>query len=119
MVRIDMQQYCCILGDMSVQFDPQLSIVFSALGDPTRLLILDELRKRDEQTLFELCARLFDRHSVSISRQGITRHLNTLEQAELISTAWRGRTKIHSIQAASKTEMINHWVELYSLGDTK
>ncbi len=104
---------------MSVQFDPQLSIIFSALGDTTRLLILDELRKRDDQTLFELCARLFDKHSITISRQGITRHLSTLEQAGLITTAWRGRTKIHTLAAASILDAINPWVELYSEGETK
>ncbi|WP_298853980.1 helix-turn-helix domain-containing protein [uncultured Ruegeria sp.] len=104
---------------MSVQFDPQISILFNALGDTTRLLILDELRKRDEQTLFELCARLFEEHSVTISRQGITRHLNTLEQAGLITTAWRGRTKIHTRVAAPIADAINPWVELFSKGDAK
>ncbi len=38
---------------MSVQFDQQLSILFNALGDTTRLLILEELRKRHDQTLFD------------------------------------------------------------------
>ena len=104
---------------MSNQYDPHLSILFSALGDETRLLILDELRKRDDQTLFELCARLFGEHSVTISRQGITRHLNTLEQAGLITTAWRGRTKIHSLKAVPIADAINPWVELFSQGDTK
>ena len=104
---------------MSVQFNPQLSSLFHALGDTTRLLILDELRKRDEQTLFELCARLFDEHSVTISRQGITRHLNTLEEAGLIATAWRGRTKIHSLVTAPIATAINPWVELFSQGDAK
>ncbi|WP_170561376.1 ArsR/SmtB family transcription factor [Ruegeria atlantica] len=104
---------------MSVQFDPQLSILFSALGDTTRLLILDELRKRDDQTLFELCARLFEEHSITLSRQGITRHLITLEQAGLITTAWRGRTKIHSLAAAPIVNAINPWVELFSQGDMK
>ena len=103
---------------MSVQFDSQLSKLFNALGDTTRLLILDELRKRDAQTLFELCARLFDEHSITISRQGITRHLNTLEEAGLIATAWRGRTKIHTLVAAPISEAINPWVALYSQGDT-
>ncbi len=103
---------------MSIQFDPQLSILFNALGDTTRLLVLDELRKRDEQTLFELCARLLEEHSVTISRQGITRHLNTLEQAGLITTAWRGRTKIHTLVAAPIANAINPWVELFSQVDS-
>lgn len=102
---------------MSVQFDPHLSTLFSALGDTTRLLVLEELRKRDGQSLFELCARLLEEHSVTISRQGITRHLNTLEQAGLITTARQGRTKIHTLMAAPIADAINPWVELYSQGD--
>jgi DNA-binding transcriptional ArsR family regulator len=77
-------------------------------------LILDELRKRDDQTHFELCARLFEEHSATISRQGITRHLNKLEQAGLITTARRERTKIHSLAEAPIADAITPWVELYS-----
>jgi len=106
------------LCGMSVHFDPQLSTLFSALGDTTRLLILDELRKREHQTLFEICARLFEEHSITISRQGITRHLNTLEQAGLITTTWRGRTKIHTLLSAPISDAINPWVELYSQGNS-
>ena len=32
--------------------------VYKALADQTRRLLLDELLDRDEQNLFELCARL-------------------------------------------------------------
>lgn len=104
---------------MGIPFDPHLSKVFSALGDDTRLLILDELRKRNNQTLFELCARLFEEHAVTLTRQAITRHLNTMEQAELIKTAWRGRTKVHSFAAASLTDAINPWLQPFIEGDTK
>lgn len=101
---------------MGIPFDPKLSKVFRALGDDTRLLILDELRKRNDQTLFELCARLFEVHAVTLSRQGITRHLNTLEQAGLIETVWRGRTKLHSLTAVSLTEAIHPWLEPFIEG---
>ncbi|MEM9024574.1 MAG: helix-turn-helix domain-containing protein, partial [Bacteroidota bacterium] len=97
-------------------FEPQLSTVFRALGDETRLLILDELRKRNNQTLFELCARLLEVHNVTLTRQAITRHLNTLEQADLIQTAWRGRTKVHSIRIQLITETINPWLEPFAEG---
>ncbi len=96
---------------MGVPFDPNLSNLFRALGDDTRLLILDQLRKRNNQSLFELCARLFEEHSVTLTRQAITRHLNTLEEAGLISTAWRGRTKVHSLTAASLKDTINPWLQ--------
>ena len=102
---------------MGIPFDPKLAKVFRALGDDTRLLILDELRKRNDQTLFELCARLIEEHQITFSRQAITRHLNTLEQAELIQTAWHGRTKVHSLPAASLTDTINPWLAPFSEGD--
>ena len=44
-------------------------LVFRALADPTRRLMLDELTERNEQTLYELTARLIMRHEVGISRQ--------------------------------------------------
>ncbi|MEM7740533.1 MAG: winged helix-turn-helix domain-containing protein [Pseudomonadota bacterium] len=101
---------------MGIPFDPNLSKLFRALGDDTRLLVLDELRKRNDQSLFELCARLFEEHGVSLSRQAITRHLNTLEQADLIKTAWRGRVKVHSLTAASFKDTINPWLEPFYRG---
>lgn len=104
---------------MGIPFDPHLSKVFRALGDDTRLLIVDELRKRNDQTLFELCARLFEEHGITLTRQAITRHLNTLEQADLIQTAWRGRTKVHTFTASMLTDAINPWLELYYEGGTE
>ena len=104
---------------MGVPFDPNLSKLFRALGDDTRLLILDQLRKRNNQSLFELCARLFEEQSVTISRQAITRHLNTLEEAGLISTAWRGRTKVHSLTAASLKDTISPWLAPFYKGSAK
>ena len=104
---------------MGVPFDPNLSKLFRALGDDTRLIILDELRKRNDQTLFELCARLFEEHSVTLTRQAVTRHLNTLEEAELIRTAWRGRTKVHSLTAGSFKDTISPWIRPFFEGQDK
>ncbi|MEZ5997147.1 MAG: helix-turn-helix transcriptional regulator [Hyphomonas sp.] len=104
---------------MGIPLDPNLSKLFRALGDDTRLLILDELRKRNDQTLFELCARLFDQYDVTLTRQAITRHLNTLEEAGLICTAWSGRTKVHSLTAHAMTDTITPWLEPFFPGDTK
>ena len=103
-------------GWMGIPFDPKLSRVFRALGDETRLLILDELRKRNDQTLFELCGRLFEEYAISLSRQGITRHLNTLERAGLISTTWKGRTKVHSFSADVLTTTLHPWLKPFYEG---
>ena len=101
---------------MAVPFDPNLSTLFRALGDDTRLLILDQLRKRDNQSLFELCARLIEEYDITMSRQAITRHLNTLEEAGLIATAWEGRIKVHSLTANSFEDTITPWLEPFYEG---
>jgi DNA-binding transcriptional ArsR family regulator len=60
--------------------------VFRALADPTRREILDELRERDDQTLFELCVRLATKHGLGSTRQAVSQHLDVLEDAGLVST---------------------------------
>jgi len=102
---------------MGIPLDPELSKLFRALGDDTRLLVLYELRKRDDQSLFELCARLFEVHHVTLTRQAITRHLNTLEEAGLIRATWQGRTKVHSLTAGSLEETISPWLEPFCKGN--
>ena len=104
---------------MGHSFDPQLSTLFRALGDDTRLLILEQLKARDDQTLFELYGRLFEQHGLGLSRQAVTRHLNTLEDAGLIRTAWRGRTKVHSLTAeVSFKDTISPWIQPFLKGDS-
>jgi DNA-binding transcriptional ArsR family regulator len=48
-----------------------VSDVFKALADPTRRAILDELVDRDDQTLFEICARLATAHDLTPTRQAV------------------------------------------------
>lgn len=82
---------------------------FRALADPTRRLILDELAERDGQTLFEICARLINRHGVASSRQAISQHLDVLEGAGLIETRRAGRTKLHTLNPAPLETMLDRW----------
>ncbi len=53
--------------------------LFRALADPTRRSLLDELRERGDQSLFQLCTRLAMKHQVTSSRQAVPRHLAVLE----------------------------------------
>ena len=69
-------------------------IVFKAIADSTRRVILDELAERNSQTLYELTARLIMKHNINMSRQGITKHLRILEKAELVTSKRKGRYKI-------------------------
>lgn len=83
--------------------------VFKALADPTRRAILDELTERDEQTLFEICARLATKHGMSSTRQAISQHLDVLETAGLVRTRREGRYKFHRLDATPLREIADRW----------
>ena len=74
--------------------------VFEALSAPARRAILDELHDRDGQTLFELCTRLTTKHSLDLTRQAVSQHLDVLEEARLLSTKRQGRYKFHYLNTA-------------------
>ncbi|MCU1590338.1 MAG: transcriptional regulator, ArsR family [Frankiales bacterium] len=64
--------------------------VFAALADPTRRAILAALAAHGPSTATQLSARL------SITRQGIAKHLTLLAEAALVtSDAGRGRRVLH------------------------
>jgi DNA-binding transcriptional ArsR family regulator len=84
--------------------------VFRALADETRRVILDELTESDGQTLFEICARLAMRHGITSTRQAISQHLGVLEDAGLITTRRRGRTKQHFLDTKPLEEIQQRWL---------
>lgn len=81
--------------------------VFKALADPTRRHLLDRLRERDGQTLTELVAE------VAMARQSVSKHLAILEDAQLISTVWRGREKLHYLNAVPINEIAERWIRSF------
>ncbi len=81
--------------------------VFKALGDPTRRKLLDLLYERNGQTLGELCDRL------DMARQSATQHIGILEAANLVSTVWRGREKLHFINPVPLHEVYERWVRKF------
>lgn len=83
--------------------------VFKALADETRRAILDELVERDDQTLFELCARLAMKHGLTSSRQAVSQHLEVLESAGLVHSEKRGRSKFHMIDTAPLAAVVTRW----------
>jgi DNA-binding transcriptional ArsR family regulator len=84
--------------------------VFRALADPTRRAILDELTERDGQTLFEICARLANKHGLGSTRQAISQHLAVLEEAGLVSTRRQGRYKFHHIDTRPLATAVARWL---------
>jgi len=84
--------------------------VFKALADPTRRTILDELHQRDDQTLFEICSRLANKHGIGLTRQAISQHLAVLEDAHLLSTRKDGRYKLHTINRQPLQQITDRWL---------
>ncbi|MEU3271938.1 metalloregulator ArsR/SmtB family transcription factor [Saccharomonospora sp. NPDC006951] len=84
--------------------------VFKALADPTRRKILDELRERDGQTLFEMCGRLASKYQLSSSRQAISQHFDVLEAAGLVETRRQGRYKFHHLNTAPLESITRRWL---------
>lgn len=84
--------------------------VFEALNAPARRAILDELRDRDGQTLFEICARLTMKHGLNLTRQAISQHLDVLESAGLVSSRREGRYKFHHLNTAPLRAIARRWL---------
>jgi DNA-binding transcriptional ArsR family regulator len=85
------------------------TVLFKALADETRRVILDELVERDGQSLFELCARLTMRHGITSTRQAISQHLAVLEEAGLVTSRKDGRTKLHHVDTTPLREITERW----------
>jgi DNA-binding transcriptional ArsR family regulator len=83
--------------------------VYRALDDETRRLVLDELSARDGQTLFEICTLLTSRHGLGLTRQAISQHLAVLEDAGLVTTEKRGRSKFHYFDGEPLAEISRRW----------
>lgn len=82
-------------------------MVFVALADPSRRLVLDRLRQRNGQTLSELC------DGQSISRQAVTKHLMILEQADLVISERRGRERVHFLNPVPIHAVAMRWLRQF------
>ena len=82
--------------------------VFKALAAPTRRKLLDELFRKDGQTLSQLERRL------PMSRFGVMKHLAVLEEANLVVTRRRGREKLHFLNPVPIRQVYERWVTKYT-----
>lgn len=94
-------------------------VVYRALADPTRRMILDELADRDDQTLFEICARLVTRHGLASTRQAISQHLDVLEAAGLVRVRREGRYKFHALDREPLRHLVDRWLDATPGSDQK
>ena len=83
-------------------------LVFRALADPTRRLLLDRLFERDGRTLTELESQL------EMTRFGVMKHLRVLEDAGLVLTRKRGREKLHFLNPVPIRLIHDRWIDKYT-----
>jgi DNA-binding transcriptional ArsR family regulator len=83
-------------------------LVFKALADPTRRLLLDRLFERDGMTLGELEAEVPE-----LTRFGVMKHLGVLEQAGLVVTRKQGRHKHHYLNPVPIRLVYERWIDKY------
>ena len=75
--------------------DPSPAHVFAALGDPTRLKLVSALSAGGALSIAQLT------QGTAISRQGVTKHLNVLAEAVVVSDVRLGRERLWQLEAAS------------------
>src|SRR6478609_3015386 len=88
---------------MPTDVDDDLSLAFAALADPTRRRILAQLAE-GEATVNELA------EPSDLSQQAISKHLQVLERAHLISRHRSGRTRPCRLEPARLDDAVA-WIE--------
>jgi DNA-binding transcriptional ArsR family regulator/uncharacterized protein YndB with AHSA1/START domain len=98
---------CLSIGETATPMDLADDHVFKALADPSRRRLLDRLNERNGQTLYELCVGL------DIARQSVSKHLAVLEAAGVVHITWRGREKLHFLNAEPINAIADRWMTQY------
>lgn len=83
-----------------------MSRVFRALSDPTRRQILKLLNEKD-MNAGEIAAHF------NMSRPAITKHLDILRNAELVSSEKKGQYVIYSINLTVLQETLNNFISFF------
>ncbi len=83
--------------------------VFKALADESRRSILDRLYLKGGQTLGDL----YGPFAKTMSRQALTKHLQILEQANLITIVWSGREKKHYLNPIPIHAIQDRWIKKF------
>src|SRR3954447_4849646 len=82
-------------------------LLFNALADSTSRAMLDRVHERNGPTLSELC------EGFGMARQSAAQHLEILEAANIVTTARRGREKLHYLTRFPLDEMQGGWIDKY------
>ncbi len=86
-----------------------MDVVFKALADESRRLILDRLYIRNGQTLGEI----YEPFAQVMSRQAIMKHLGILEESNLLTTVWSGREKRHYLNPVPIHAIQDRWIKKF------
>jgi uncharacterized protein YndB with AHSA1/START domain/DNA-binding transcriptional ArsR family regulator len=84
-------------------------LVFRALADPTRRLLLDRLFEHGGQSLGELL-----REVRTMTRFGVMKHLRVLASAGLVVTRKVGRERLHYLNPVPVQLIHDRWVSKYT-----
>ena len=84
-----------------------MDAVFAAVADPTRRLLLERLRAGSGQSIAELGQDL------PMTRQAVTKHLDALRAAGLVTIRHEGRERLHDLDAAP-LEALDAWLRPYA-----
>ena len=90
-----------------------MDAVFRALSDPARRRLLDRMNQRNGLTVTELS------EGMGMTRQSVSKHLDILETAELVTTLRRGREKLHFLNAAPINDIADRWISSYDRARAK
>lgn len=83
---------------------PKLTETFAALGDPTRLAIVERLLDRGPQNAGELG------DVAAVSAPAISRHLKVLRQANLVTRTIEGQRRIYAVRPEA-VQAISAWTK--------
>ena len=92
---------------------PRTAAVFAALGDETRLRLLNRLSAEGPVSITRLT------EGAGVTRQAVTRHLDVLEGAGLARSRWEGRERVWELEARKLQIAQRRLEELSALWDER
>jgi DNA-binding transcriptional ArsR family regulator len=81
--------------------------VFKALANAHRRALLDRLHESNGLTQKELG------EGTGMTQQAVAQHLAVLEAANLVTTHWRGREKLHYINPVPLQAVTDRWIRKF------
>jgi len=91
----------------AVAYNLGVDTVFVAVADPTRRLLLERLRSSDGASIHDLAAGL------PMTRQAVTKHLDTLRTAGLVRVRKQGRERVHELEL-EPLKAVDDWLRPYA-----